>query len=83
MKIQNISLYLLLLTILSSYTAYGQFDSLIFKKSLNLNFAYRDIYPLGDQNRDGYDNFMLYDCSEESGYLYENSRPLIQVICYS
>ena len=67
---------ILLLLILLAYNTYAQFDSLIFTKEMRLNYEYTDIYPLGDQNGDGYDDIMLYDCNEERGYIYFGGSPM-------
>lgn len=53
-----------------SFNTYSQFDSLIFTKSINLNYEGTNIYPLGDQNSDGFDDVMLYDCNDERGYIF-------------
>ncbi len=64
------------LIIILNFVSYAQFDSLIFHKTLNLNFSFRDIYPLGNQNSDGYDDFLLYDCNEERGYIFYGGNPV-------
>ena len=66
---------ILLLTIYS-INSYPQFDSLIFSKGMRLNYTGTSIYPLGDQNKDGFDDIMLYDCNEERGYIYFGGSPM-------
>ncbi len=47
----------LLITALLHITLFAQFDSLIFfHNGLYLGPSYSDIYTLGDQNDDGYDD---------------------------
>lgn len=65
----------ILLLILTS-AAYAQFETVVFSKAMRLNFASKNIYPLGDQNKDGYDDIMLYDCNEEKGYIYFGGNPM-------
>ncbi len=64
-----------LLLILTS-AVYGQFETVVFSKAMRLNFAGKNIYPLGDQNKDGYDDIMLYDCNEKTGYIYFGGNPM-------
>ncbi len=68
------TLGILLLIITSA--AYAQFETVVFSKAMRLNFASKNIYPLGDQNKDGYDDIMLYDCNEKTGYIYFGGNPM-------
>ncbi|NCS87496.1 MAG: hypothetical protein AUK34_01890 [Ignavibacteria bacterium CG2_30_36_16] len=71
-----------LLIIFLSSNIYCQFDSLIFYKQMRLIGIPQDvdasniIFPLGDQNKDGFDDIMFYDCSDKSGYIYMGGSPM-------
>jgi hypothetical protein len=67
---------ILLLLTLISLNAYAQFDSLIFLKSVNLNYTYTDIYQLGDQNADGFDDIIIYDCEDEKAMIFLSGNPM-------
>jgi hypothetical protein len=55
----------------------AQFDTLIFLKGIyQSDYNYNSIYPLGDQNRDGFDDIMLYDCNDKRGYIYFGGSPM-------
>ena len=55
---------------------YAQFDSLIFSKAVNLNYNYTDIYKLGDQNSDGFDDIIIYDCENEKAMIFLGGSPM-------
>jgi len=71
-----------LLIIVLSINSYAQFDSLIFSKEMRINGSEQDvdgrtvIYPLGDQNKDGFDDILLYDCNDKRGYIYFGGSPM-------
>jgi len=58
-----------LLLAIISYNSFAQFDSLIFLKQVSLNYNYTDIYQLGDQNKDGFDDILIYDCENEKAII--------------
>jgi hypothetical protein len=43
---------------------------LIFKKEMSLDYLSQNIYALGDQNQDGFDDFLIYNCDEERAYIF-------------
>ncbi len=55
---------------------FAQFDSLIFKKHIYIDRLRNDLYPLGDQNGDGYDDFMIYDCFEGKAKIFFGGNPI-------
>ena len=73
---------IILLALSFLVTANAQFDSLIFTKEMRLNGYSQEvdgttiIFPLGDQNNDGFDDIMLYDCGDKSGYVYFGGNPI-------
>lgn len=51
--------------------SYSQFDSLIFYlDGIHLDFNRRDVFALGDQNNDGYDDIMVHDCNLEQSFVF-------------
>lgn len=70
---------LFLLLAIISFNSFAQFDSLIFYKWMRLNFDYTNIYALGDQNGDGFDDIMLFDCSDKRGYIFLGADQWIQL----
>jgi hypothetical protein len=55
----------------------AQFDSLIFyKDGLFLDYNYRNIHTLGDQNSDGYDDIMIYDCELKAALVFFGGNPM-------
>jgi len=67
---------ILLFTLLLSVNLYAQFDSVIFSKGMSMNYERHNIVPLGDQNKDGFDDILLYDCSKECGFVYFGGNPM-------
>ena len=66
-------LIILVLTIVATVT-YGQFDSLIFQKNL---YPYKyGVVALGDQNSDGCDDILIYDCSENKVSIFFGGSPM-------
>lgn len=72
---QRLSLALILLGVFIN-TGFGQFDSLIFKKDMSLDYLRQNIYALGDQNQDGFDDFLIYNCEEERAYIFFGGNPV-------
>jgi hypothetical protein len=67
----------IILILLITTTVSAQFDSLIFRKSMLLDeWRSTSIYPLGDQNGDGCDDIMLFDCNDNTGYIYFGGSPM-------
>lgn len=65
-----------LLLILLSVNAFAQFDSLIFIKYIATNdYVSKNIIAMGDQNDDGYDDFIAYNCSTKSFTLFYGGNP--------
>jgi hypothetical protein len=59
-----------------SFSAFSQFDSVLITKNIATNnFTTRNIIAMGDQNSDGYDDFIAYDCSTNVFYLYYGGNP--------
>ena len=68
---RNVLLFTLLLLTINS-NVFSQFDSLIFQKEFYLDYQpwRQNILALGDQNQDGYDDFLVYHCEEERAYIF-------------
>ncbi len=72
MKLITISLFLFIPSVL-----YSQFDSLIFlKDGIYLSQNTKEIYALGDQNDDGCDDIMIYDCSLKQALVFFGGSPM-------
>jgi hypothetical protein len=67
---------LLLLNILPATETYSQFNQILFKKDFNLHQSNSCIQALGDQNGDGYDDFLIYDCNEQKSYIFFGGNPI-------
>jgi hypothetical protein len=67
---------ILLLITAITFSTYAQFDSLIFSRGFTLDYTKRNIHALGDQNSDGYDDFMIYDCAEQKALIFFGSNPV-------
>jgi len=72
---------MLVIILLINTPVYSQFNKLIFKKQLNFNTIdfrvyHNPIQQLGDQNKDGYGDFLLYDCKEQKSYIYFGGNPV-------
>ncbi len=64
MKRKTLLLSLILLLIVTS-NAFSQFDSVLIKKYFsNFNDPSKNLAPFGDQNGDGYGDFIAYNCQE-------------------
>jgi len=62
----------------------AQFDSLIFKKSIAIHDDIRNmIHGLGDQNKDGYDDFLIWDCNEQKSFIFFGGNPVDTIPEYS
>jgi hypothetical protein len=68
----------LALSLLSVYTqAYAQFNTVIFKKDVYLNWEARNnVCRLGDINKDGYDDILIYDCSQRAALIFLGGSPM-------
>jgi hypothetical protein len=67
----------LILILLLTTETHSQFNTLIFKKSFHLNhFINNAIQCLGDQNGDGYDDFLIFDCGEKKSYIFFGGNPV-------
>jgi hypothetical protein len=69
-----LSLFILVM-LLTSITP-AQFDKLIFKKDLSLGIENKKIQALGDQNGDGYDDFLIYVCNTKNSYVFFGGNPI-------
>jgi len=59
---RSIYLTVLVFQLLSTVSIYPQFSKVLFKKYLNLDwYSERRVVALGDQNGDGYDDFILHE----------------------
>lgn len=57
--------FILVMILTFSFNGFSQFDSVLLKKYFsNLNNPYRNLAPFGDQNSDGYSDFIAYNCFE-------------------
>jgi hypothetical protein len=72
MKIKLLLLTMFLVTI----NIHAQFDKIIFQKSVNINSTQPNVYRLGDINKDGYDDILIYDCSEEKAKIFLGGNPM-------
>ncbi|MDR3666186.1 MAG: T9SS type A sorting domain-containing protein [Ignavibacteriaceae bacterium] len=71
------SCLLIILSLILPNATKAQFNTLIFKKSFHLNhFIPNAIQSLGDQNGDGYDDFLIFDCSEKKSYIFFGGSPV-------
>ena len=52
---------LIVVALLLSINTYPQFNKVIFQKSGHINSASPNVYKLGDVNKDGYDDILIYD----------------------
>ncbi len=70
------TVFLLLFVILPSMV-FGQYkyNRELFSHNMSLENL-RNIIPIGDQNSDGYDDFLVFNCSEESIYLFYGGNPM-------
>ena len=60
-----------------TFNTYAQFDSLIFlKDGIYLSQNTKEIYALGDQNDDGCDDIMIYDCSLKQALVFFGGSPM-------
>lgn len=73
---------MILLILLLTINTFAQFDSLLFYKEMRIKSSSQDIpanvviFPLGDENKDGCDDVMLFDCDKKSGFIYYGGRPM-------
>src|ERR1017187_7226399 len=61
----------------------AKFDSVIFKKYVNINYAVPNVYRLGDINKDGYDDILFYDCSEKTAKIFLGGNPMDTIPKYN
>ncbi|MBZ0182920.1 MAG: FG-GAP-like repeat-containing protein [Melioribacteraceae bacterium] len=73
---------MILLILLLTINTFAQFDSLLFYKEMRIKSSSQDIpanvviFPLGDENKDGCDDVMLFDCDKKSGFIYYGGSPM-------
>ncbi|HSR18648.1 MAG TPA: hypothetical protein VLM39_11215, partial [Ignavibacteriaceae bacterium] len=65
---------ILLLSFLFTTSLYSQFDSLLFEKHLS-PYKY-GVVSLGDQNSDGFDDILVYDCKESKALIFFGGNPM-------
>jgi hypothetical protein len=70
---KNKMIILFLLAFLNS--GYCQFNKLLFRKQISLTSNLVNIKALGDQNGDGYDDFLLHDCNLHVSYIFFGGNP--------
>jgi hypothetical protein len=75
--------YLFFIILLISINIQAQFDSVIFKKYVNINYAVPNVYRLGDINKDGYDDIMIYDCLEKKAMIFLGGNPMDTIPKYN
>ena len=62
------------LLLVLSFNIYPQFDTLLFEKELS-PYKY-GVAALGDQNSDGCDDILIYDCNENKASVYFGGSPM-------
>ncbi len=68
---------ILLISLFAAVNINAQFDSLIFYiDGLYLDYNRRDVYALSDQNNDGYDEIMIYDCNRKELLVFFGGSPM-------
>ena len=57
--------------------AFGQYkyNRELFSHNMSID-NFQNVEPFGDQNSDGYDDILVYNCSEESIYLFYGGNPM-------
>jgi len=61
---------------------YSQFNTVIFYKQGSFNYnPYRNIVAMGDQNNDGYDDFIVRNCTTSTYTLFFGSNPMDSTNC--
>jgi hypothetical protein len=75
--------YLLFAFFLISINVYAQFDKVIFKKSVNIGYASPNVYRLGDINKDGYDDILIYDCAQKKAMIFLGGNPMDTIPKYT
>jgi hypothetical protein len=55
----------------------------IFKKDVNINYAAPNVYRLGDINKDGYDDILIYDCSQQTAMIFLGGSPMDTIPRYT
>lgn len=62
---KHVFVFILFLSSILIDNGFSQFDSVLIKKNFsNFNDPSKNIAPFGDQNGDGYGDFIAYDCQE-------------------
>ncbi len=68
--------FILVMLLIFPFNAFSQFDSVLIKKYIATNnFTTRNIIAMGDQNSDGFDDFVAYDCSTNAFYMFYGGNP--------
>jgi hypothetical protein len=75
--------YFFFVILFTTINIQAQFDSVIFKKYVNLNYAVPNVYRLGDINKDGYDDILFYDCSEKTARIFLGGNPMDTIPKYN
>jgi hypothetical protein len=71
------TILIIFLVFLISSEIFAQFDSLMFRKEHQYPCDISNmIHGLGDQNGDGYDDFLLWDCNTEQSYIFFGGSPV-------
>jgi hypothetical protein len=67
-----------------SYTAlnFAQFDETIFSKQMYLQYNIKNVYALGDQNDDGFDDILVWECETKKLMIFFGGNPMSTIPAY-
>ncbi len=80
-KVMKHIMIIILLSLISLYPQ-AKFNTVLMKKYMRLNQSL-NIFPLGDQNGDGYDDFLAYSCTEKKFNIFFGGNPIDTVLALS
>ncbi len=72
---KNIVVAAVVLLLATSLYPQTKFNTVLMKKYMPLNQD-KNIYPLGDQNGDGYDDFLVASCAEKKFFIFFGGNPM-------
>ncbi len=67
---------LLLIMLFAAFNIYAQFNTVIFSKQMYLLYTGKNVYALGDQNDDGYDDILVHDCNYKKVLIFFGGNPM-------